>query len=329
MKEEIVRDIVQAMTSSLDSEQLDKLKNVLYIKLVDVEMHSKSYEITEYDNKSARVLDKFIACKRLEGLAESSLERYRADISKMLEYLNIDIKDISTDNIRYYLAMYQEHRKVSKTTLNNMRRYFSTFFAWLVENDYIIRNPMSKIKRIKGEKKIKQPFTDKEMEQIRENVSRLRDRAVVELLNSTACRVSEVVRMNIDDINYSDSSIVVVGKGSKQRKVYVSERCMYYLQKYLNARRDNNPALIVNLNRKAQRLGKQGIECMLRKIGLKTKIHVYPHKFRRTTATNALNDGMKPHEVQKMLGHSSFDTTAIYCTVDDENVRLSHKRFIA
>lgn len=326
--EELRRAVMQMMSSVLGNEQIVRLGNVLDIVLHDYRVERRTEEVIVYDNSNASKLKRFIATKRLEGLSEASLEQYYRTIDNMFNVISKPLERIETDDIRYYLSMYQEQRKVSKVTLNNMRRYFSTFFQWCTDEDIIGKNPMRRIKAIKQPKIIKEPFSDIEMEKIRQASSTVRDRALIEFLYSTGCRVSEVVHVSLNDIDFVHNSLIVYGKGNKQREVYISDKAMYWLRKYLDHRKDDTIYLFAG--RGAKVLGKSGIESILRRIGDAAGVdRVHPHRFRRTIATNLINKGMPVQEVQQMLGHSKLDTTMIYCTVDKDNVKAAHRKYAA
>lgn len=326
--EELRSTVMQMMSRVLDEEQMSDLSRVLDIVLHDYHIERRIEEIVVYDNSNESKLKRFIATKRLEGLSEASLEQYYRTINNMFNTIGKPLEKISTDDIRYYLSMYQEQRKVSKVTLNNMRRYFSTFFQWCTDEDIIGKNPMRRIKAIKQPQTIKAPFSDVEMEKIRQASNTVRDRALVEFLYSTGCRVSEVVHVALKDIDFVHNSLIVYGKGNKQREVYISDKAMYWLKKYLDQRKDSTSYLFVGKG--ARVLGKPGIESVLRKIGDIAGVeHVHPHRFRRTIATNLINKGMPVQEVQQMLGHSKLDTTMIYCNIDSKNVQAAHRKYAA
>ena len=225
--------IMQRVCTFLDGDQLEQLENVLDIVMYNFNINVKKNEIIVYDNSNENTLKKFIATKRLEGLSDDTLEQYYRTVNNMFKELEKPLKDIKTDDIRYYLSLYQEKRKVSKVTLNNTRRYLSTFFNWCTDEDIINKNPMRRIKAIKQQKTVKEPFSEIEMEQIRNSADSIRNRALIEFLYSTGCRVSEVSKVEIDDIDFVHNSLLVVGKGNKQREVYISDKAMYWIKKYL------------------------------------------------------------------------------------------------
>lgn len=326
--EELRQAVMQRMCGVLNDNQLENLGNVLDVVMHDFRIERKQEEIVIYDDGNESKVKRFIATKRLEGLAESSLEQYYRTVSTFLDSIGKPVEKIETDDIRYYLSMYKEHRNVSKVTLDNMRRYLSTFFCWCADEDIIGKNPMRRIKAIKKQKTIKEPFSDVEMEKIRQSSGSIRNRALVEFLYTTGCRVSEVVNIDLVNIDFAHNTVVVTGKGNKQREVYISDKAMYWLNRYVSSRKDSNNALFLGKGHK--RLSKAGIEASVRKIGISAGVqNVHPHRFRRTIATNLINKGMPVQEVQQMLGHSKVDTTMIYCKVDKNNVQAAHRKYAA
>ncbi|VKW18896.1 type I restriction-modification system, S subunit, putative [Streptococcus pneumoniae] len=196
--------------------------------------------------------------------------------------------------------------------------------------EYIIKNPIRRIKKIKTEQNVKETYTDEHLEIMRDNCENLRDLAIIDLLASTGMRVGELVQLNRSDIDFENRECVVFGKGKKERPVYFDARTKIHLRNYLNDRKDSHPALFVTLVGKAQRLGIAGVEIRLRKLGDKLGIQkVHPHKFRRTLATKAIDKGMPIEQVQKLLGHSKIDTTLAYAMVNQNNVKHSHQKFIS
>lgn len=322
MKEQLMKEILLKMSDCLDKEQRDKLERVMITTLHDYEvMADHSREVVVYDQSAEMLLQKFIAVRRLDGLQDSTLAQYEYENRKMLEYLGKNPKNVTTDDVRYYLAGCQ----VAKTTLNNKIRYINAFYKWLDEEELIARNPMKRVHSVKTDKVIKKPYQDTELEDLRNNIQSDRDRAIMEVLYSTGVRVSELCRMNRSDV--INDECIVLGKGAKERKVYFSQKSIYYLKRYVENRTDDNEALFVSKKKPHDRLSVPAIESLMRKLGRKCGIEkVHPHRFRRTLATNVLNRGMPLQEVKELLGHDKLDTTMIYCTVMETNVKNSHKK---
>ena len=198
----------------------------------------------------------------------------------MIDNIDKSVKLIETEDIRTYLAEYFKDRNCSKVSLDNIRRIISSFFSWLEEESYIIKNPVRRIHKIKTTKIIKETYTDENIEILRDNCMSKRDLAIIDLLNSTGMRVGELVRLSIGDVNFNERECIVLGKGDKQRKVYFDARTKIHLQDYLKSRVDDNQALFVSLLKPYNRLHISGVEIRMRQLGRKLNIKkVHPHKF--------------------------------------------------
>ena len=199
----------------------------------------------------------------------------------------------------------------------------------LEEEDYIIKSPVRRIHKVKTGVQVKEVLTDESLENLRDSCKKKRDLAMIDLLASTGMRVGELVKLNREDVNYNERECIVFGKGNKQRVVYFNARAKIHLQENIKSRRDKNKALFVSLNKPNKRLQVSGVEVRLRKLGKEAKVpRVHPHKFRRTLATMAIDKGMPVEQVQKLLGHVKIDTTMHYAMVNQNNVKLSHRRFL-
>lgn len=266
-----------------------------------------------------------------EGIAcsEKTLLYYKSTIQQMLESVGKSVCTIVTEDLRSYLAEYQCKKEASKVTIDNIRRIFSSFFAWLEDEDYIIKSPVRRIHRIKAASTIKETYTDEQLESMRDNCDNLRDLALIDILASTGMRVGELVLLNKDDISFDERECVVFGKGDKERMVYFDARTKIHLQNYLDSRSDSNEALFVSLKAPYNRMKIGGIELRLREMGRKLNIEkVHPHKFRRTLATVAIDKGMPIEQLQKLLGHQRIDTTLQYAMVKQSNVKFAHRKYI-
>jgi site-specific recombinase XerD len=265
----------------------------------------------------------------VEGCSEKTLEYYKVTIEKLLYAVPKWVKDITTDDLRSYLAKYQQDNGSSKVTIDNIRRIFSSFFSWLEDEDYIVKSPVRRIHKVKTAKVIKEAFTDENLEILRDTCDNIRNLALVEILASTGIRVGELVRLNHADINFNERSCIVFGKGESEREVYFDARTKLHLSEYLEHRTDNNPALFVSSKSPHERLTISGIGKVLRELGKEAEISkVHPHRFRRTLATIAIDKGMPIEQVQKLLGHVKIDTTMRYAMVSQNNVKNAHRKFI-
>lgn len=324
MKKELINTIEQGMLGILDNEQLTKLHEVLESSFA---MLTEDSEDTQQSNNE--LLKLFLSAKQVEGCSEKSLKYYRTTLSKMIMKINKSVRQVETNDIRGYISDYENISHAGKVTLDNIRRIISSFFAWLEDENYIVKSPARRIHKIKVGKSVKDVYSDEELEQMRDSCSNLRDLAIIDILSSTGIRVGELVNLNITDVDFEKRECVVLGKGNKQRKVYFDARTKIHLYEYVANRHDESNALFVSLNNPHNRLSIRGIETILHKIGSNlnsTKVH--PHKFRRTLATKAIDKGMPIEQVQVLLGHSQIDTTLRYAMVNQNNVKASHHKYI-
>ena len=292
----------------------------------NIDVTEKVQTASTVDNS---IVETFLAAKRVEGCSDKSMHYYKSTINNALLAVNKDVKHITTDDLRQYLDNYQQTSNASKVTVDNIRRILSSFFSWLEEEFYIVKSPVRRIHKVKTGKTVKETYTDEALEEMRDHTSTPRDLALIDILSSTGMRVGELVKLNRDDIDFENRECIVTGKGDKQRKVYFDARTKIHLKKYLDSRTDDNPALFVTLLSPYKRLQISGVEIRLRKIGNELKIpKVHPHKFRRTLATMAIDKGMPIEQVQHLLGHQSMDTTLQYAMVNQNNVKLSHRKFL-
>lgn len=325
MKNSLIRTINSEMNSYLNNYQLEKLNEILEYNLYNYDV----IEIEENKKELENYTELFIASKKVEGCSDRTLNYYQTTIDNMLEAINKNIKTVDTNDLRNYLTEYQEKNNCSKVTIDNVRRILSSFFSWLEDEDYIIKSPIRRIHKIKTSKVVRETYSDETIEKLRDGCDEIRDLAMIDFLTSTGVRVGELVRLNKNDINFEDRSCIVFGKGSKEREVYFDARTKLHLEKYLSMRNDNNPALFVSLLAPYDRLEISGVEIRLRKLGNDLELQrVHPHKFRRTMATKAIDKGMPIEQVQRLLGHAKIDTTLQYAMVNQNNVKLSHHKYI-
>lgn len=322
MEEKLV-NILNEMAEYLSISQMKKLQEVLLKNMKEQEENIS--ETSNYD-----YLKMFIAAKKIEGCSDRTVTYYKSTVDHLLKSIDTPIRKITTDEIRSYLAQYQEKGGCSKTTIDNIRRNISSFFSWLEEEDYILKSPMKRIHKIKTVQPVKETISDELIERLRDACLCKRDLAIVDLLYSTGIRVGELVRLNIDDISFEERECVVFGKGDKERRVYFDAKAKLHLQDYLKERDDDNPALFVTLDAPHQRLKISGVEIRIRSLGRSINAEkIHPHKFRRTMATRAIDKGMPIEQVQKILGHSQIDTTMQYAMVNQSNVKNAHRKYIA
>lgn len=318
-----IDNILNEMSEFLNVMQMKKLQKVLVLYLDESRQ-------TEEETTNQEYLDMFLTAKQIEDCSARTIQYYRVTVEHMLKKIEIPLRQVNTEDVRKYLIDYQKINNCSKVTLDNVRRNLSSFFAWLEDEDHILKSPVKRIHKIKTKTVVKEVISDESIEILRDNCKEKRDLAIIDLLFSTGMRVGELVNLDIADIDFNERECVVYGKGDKERRVYFDARAKLHLQNYLKCRNDSNPALFVTLNDPHKRLQISGVEIRLRTLGRSLNLErIHPHKFRRTMATRAIDKGMPIEQVQKLLGHQQIDTTMQYAMVNQTNVKSSHRRYIA
>jgi site-specific recombinase XerD len=330
MENNLIIEITKDLEDILTIKQSENLKITLVKYFSRYDIFLKDTEKRQEDIENSKLINKFLSAKEVEGCSIKTIEYYRNIITKMTISIEKSIKNMTTEDLRQYLSKYKEENASSLTTIDNMRRIFSSFFAWLEDENYIVKSPARRIHKIKTAKVVKNTFSDENIEQMRDLCKNdIRNLVLIELFLTTGMRVGELVNLNISDINFEERSCVVLGKGNKQREVYFDAKTKIHLQEYLKIRNDNENALFVSKNKPYQRLSISGIELIIRNIGKSINIDkAYPHKFRRTLATMAIDKGMPIEQVQKLLGHVKIETTMHYAMVNQNNVKISHRKYI-
>ena len=330
VKEKIISEITRQMLPYLDNAQMDRLMETLQHCLWAVEIIEIAEGTPQQNTESnADLLAMFLSAKRVEGCSEKTLRYYETSINRLFDEVDAHATHMTTDTLRNYLSEYQQRTQCSKGNIDNIRRILSSFFAWLEDENYILKSPVRRIHKIRSSKTVKETYSDEALETMRDQCGSIRDLAMIDLLASTGMRVGELVRLNQEDIDFENRECIVFGKGSKERPVYFDARTKIHLRNYLDSRHDDNPALFVSILCPHKRLEISGVELRLRKLGRKlgiTKVH--PHKFRRTLATRAIDKGMPIEQVQRLLGHAKIDTTMQYAMVNQNNVKISHRKYI-
>ena len=332
MVEKIIENVINEMVPHLEEVQLEHLKNVLYIHFHGKEIQEQCTDIipSGMDGDTAKI-KMFVASKKAINRQDNTLRQYTREIQNMLNFLGKRIEDITGMDLRYYYGIMREQRGIKMSTMQTRLHYLSSFWDFLITEELAHTNPVKKVGLLKVEKVIKKPFSAEELEALRLNCNNLRDRAMVEFLYSTGVRVSELVALNVGDIEMGKQELIVYGKGSKKRKTYLTDSAKFYLRRYLQLREQiglESQPLFVTLDEPHSRLTVAGIQYMLRQLGQRAEVkNVHPHRFRRTIATDLLARGMKIEEVKEFLGHEKLDTTMIYCTVKDENVQAAHRKY--
>lgn len=337
--DEFIKSVLSDVSEYIENDKLVIFESCLYKNLKDITLQKETTAITTYANKDKEMYRRFFLDKKISGRSDKTLAYYRIAIDGLLNAINKPLIDISSDDIKYFLAVKQIKRAWTAVTANNNRRAWNSFFNFLCEEDYIPKNPMVRVKNIKEPKLIKKEFTEIEVEKMREILNsektsaflKKRNIAIFETLLSTGCRVGELVTMPMSD-EVSDI-MFVIGKGNKERKVYLNAKAKLAIKAYIAERNklnaDNN-YLFISRENPYNRLTIGAVETMIRSLGSKAGIeNVHPHKFRRTFATWGLKRGIPIEQVKQLLGHESIETTTIYAKSDDTEVKISHDKYLS
>lgn len=325
-------EILEKMENHLDGTQLMELNKILNHEFNKVDFTFKREEYDEdYMGHNIFLKEEFLKAKQVEGCSKRTLYYYDQNIDYLINYFQKPFANITTEDIREYFTFHQNLHNCTNVTLNSVRRVYSSYFGWLSDNGYILKNPMSRIKKIKEVKKVKKAYSSHELEVMRQSIPahKLRQKAVFELLLSSGIRLGELQRLNITDMNWDNLTFKVLGKGNKERVCYFNDKAKLALQNYLKSRKDSNPALFVTEIKPYNRVGLFRHQQDMRELGRWSGVeNVHAHRFRRTCATIAINRGMPIEQVQKLLGHESITTTMIYINVDQNAVKLNHKKYM-
>ena len=327
IRESIIRAVVTALHGRVDDDTINTVQDVLVIQLNQYEVQERCTAVAVQDNSAEGMLNRFIATKRVEGLSERTLKRYREQNQQLIWFLRKPLYEVTTYDLRFFLSWRREQGRVSNRTLDGMRRCFSSFFGWLSAEGLIGRNPCAALAQIKYRKTVRKPFSAAEIDRMRMACRSKRDLALVDFLYATGCRVSEVVNLDLADVDFERGECVVLGKGNKERVVYLTEVATRTLREYVGNRRDVSDALFAGHGR---RLTKEGIEAAVKRIGLAAGVEdVYPHRFRHTLATNLVERGMDILKVAAVLGHADISTTQIYCYNNRTTTKADYLKFAA
>ena len=315
-------DVKERMAGKLGDEQIRQLSDVLVDVFIGEDMLWASN-----DNHIAM----FLEAKAIEGCTGKTLEYYAQTLRKFSGRISKPVAKVTAMDIRDYISYLLNDRGVSEVTANNERRNLSSFFQWLHDEDIITRNPVKAVRAVRAPKVVKKPFSDTELEMIREACGTDRERAIVELLDSSGMRVGELVGLKLSNVDIERRECLVFGKGRKERMCYMSDVAAMYLTRYLKSRNDDSPYLIAPEHPKQghESLSEGAVGSIVRKIGERAGVEkCHPHRFRRTMATRNLKRGMPLEEIKELLGHENVETTLIYAKTDSDAIKSSARRLM-
>lgn len=322
-------DMLIGLSKDFDTDTIRKIMQTVDTVAVNYSFGVQETAVVPYDDSIKQMCATYLMVKRMEGLSDCTIKNYGYALNSFFEKNTKPITSITANDIRVYLYAYKTERGCSERSLDKNREYICRFFKWLKAEGYIDADPSENLKAIKYEVKQRKAMTQEELESIREACTTLREKAIVEVLYSTGCRVSELVTATRDDVNWAEKTIHLFGKGKKHRTSYLNAKSVRALQKYLESRTDDNPALFVSDIAPHDAISSSTIQSVIKALSERAGCtHVTPHTFRHTTATHGVQSGMPIQEMQKLLGHESINTTMIYAEVVDKSVRESHNKYI-
>lgn len=327
MREKLKNDLLLLLNTYVDINALRAIDQKLNIILSDYEIESRKTEVAVYEYQIPNTVEIYIVSKKISGLSDKTLYLYKIVLEDFFCTVQKEPERISVNDIRIYLYKYQKEHGISNRTLDCKRTIICSYFAWMASEEYLDKNPAINIQPIKYERKHKKPMSQLELENVRLACKTKREKAIVEILYSTGCRVSELEHLNISDVNFETKEVMLFGKGNKHRVSYLNAKAEVALKDYLNTRIDDNPALFVHERKPYNRFKKSGIELMIKKIMERTSdvsTHVTPHVFRHTIASVAIDRGMSIVDVSKLLGHNRVETTMEYITTNSNSIKNNH-----
>lgn len=359
MRDKLQNEIMlMLMGNGIDT---DSIKSKLTIILNEYEIEQRQTEIAIVNEDDIpKYIRLFLINKKVAGRTDRTIQQYKAELERFFREVQKSPLEITSDDIKLFLAKKEVRDNVSKVYQSNILRVLSSFYQWMIKEEYLLKNPMNKIDEIKVPKVKKDAFTETQIEQMRMNFEDdLRLMCIFELLLSTWCRVSEIAQIKLSDISETMENILIHGKGSKDRICYINARAKIIMQKYMSERQDENAYLFPNCKIKVNdtkclisveckkrkvnqkdwwkekdlvgdgHIDKSVIETMIRKLGKRSGVDkAHPHRFRRTGATFALRRGMPIEQVSKILGHESIETTQIYLDISEKELEQAHRKYV-
>lgn len=341
--EELLYKLRESLVGIIEAETINSVESAVLLALDEYELIRKERSLIVYERTDEDIINRFFLAKAVQGCTKRTLELYKRNLQQAIRTMNKHIKDITADDVRVYLAK-KKIQKCSSSYLANIHRTLSSFFTWAAAEELVEKNPMLRVEKIKIHYKPEEALTDEQMELIRYCCKTKREKALVEFLYSTGCRIAEACALNLSDVDFDKDECQVLGKGQKYRTVYISQRCKFAMKDYINNRKDSHPALfaydfdpIVGEKLRQQQIDKFGIDgrltpdearVVIKRIGMRAGIRLHPHLLRKTLATQALRRGMPIEEVRLMLGHESIATTTIYAQTQQDSVKISHGKFV-
>lgn len=327
MKNEFLKELCTSIEILSPSSDIDTIRNVTMMLL-------SKYDISKYDINTGGnysndfILESYLLHMKDSGFADSTIKYRKISLNRYLSDINKPLSDITYEDSMAYSRGIKTMASSKSTTIANLR----SFHKWAYQSGYTRDNVWDRHPKIKTPNRLSKSLNIIDLEKIRNNISNKRDRAIFEATYSTGCRLSEIINAKISDLNITDMTLTVIGKGDKQRTTFISKKCMYYLKDYLDERclKGNKCDYLFTTNKRPYRkVSSRGVQVMFNRIsdGINLSRKLTPHVLRHTFATLSHESGMEISDVQKILGHSSMDTTLMYAYRSDSKAKNAHQRY--
>lgn len=326
--EKIANEFITALSGKIPDSELAIVKEQMIIFFKDYDISKKETALALPNEDLLKELKEYLVTRKIEGASDKTLEQYKFALARFIYAVSKPCTDVTSSDIKIYLYNLKNSTGMKDVSLDNQRSYINAFYTWLVNNDYMAKNPCANIKPIKHEKHPRHPLTAIDMEKIRAACRTSRDKAMIEFMYATGCRCDEMVNVKLSDIDFDRKEVKLFGKGKKERLSYLNARAVIAIQIYLRERGNVSPFLLCSAKKPYQKLTTRQIEKIVKKLGAAAGVNVTPHIIRHTTASDAIDKGMPIEQVQVLLGHESIQTTLVYAETKQENVRRGHEKYI-
>lgn len=334
MYEQFKNDVLMKLIKdpNFSQDQIKLLLSYIDVVMQGYDITKKETALTVYNQELPSVVKMFIVCKKIEGFSDGTLYNYTKHLTNFFFVMQKLPEQVTANDIRVYLFNYQQERGITNRSLDKVRSCLASFYSWMYIEGYIEKNPMLAVNKIKYEKKSKKPCSQTDLEYLRMACNTLKQKAILEVLYSTGCRVGELVVLKKNDIDWQEKTVHLFGKGKKHRVSFLNAKAEVALKEYLASRDDNNEYLFVSDRKPHNQMHTCGVQKIIREMaeraGDNVNKKITPHVLRHTTATRMLENKADLTSIQAVLGHSNINTTMIYAHNTLENVKLEHNKAI-
>ena len=326
-KGELVRSITNALVTFTDPETASLIKDIITVKLKDYDVQKCVTALTTRCSNDEVLIKNYMASAIIEGKSKATLFQYERSLRKLTEYTRKSLMELTSDDVKAWLAS-MKLRGLKNISVKNQRNNVAPFFHWLRTEHIRADNPCESINQIRCPQEEKKAFTAEDIDTIRAACN-VYQRAVIEVLLSSGVRINELCNLRVDDVDFDNLTMQVKrGKGGRGRTTFISSVCKKHLQIYLSKKKAASPFLF---SKDYDQTGytTNGVRNMMRKMSIETGIHIHPHRFRRTLATECAKRGMPIQEIKIVLGHKNIATTQRYIDTELTQVQASYRQLVA